>query len=140
MADVTGPISTLRGARHKLPDGQMCDDHPDRPAVARIQGETDSFGSEMNDLCQECLHRYRDWQNSPEAAEARSGRCEWCKSEVTDLRDARDFDEGLSGRVYRICGACIKKQNERLAEEADEFDDGVWDDDDYDDYEEDDQL
>jgi hypothetical protein len=52
MADVTGPISTLPGSsHHDVPDGMMCDDHPDRPAVTRLQGETDSFGSEMHDLC-----------------------------------------------------------------------------------------
>ena len=50
MAEVTGPISTLPGARHALPAGTMCDEHPDRPAVARVQGETDSFGCELNDL------------------------------------------------------------------------------------------
>lgn len=54
MGDVTGPVSTLPGAGHALPAGTMCDDHPDRPAVARIQGETDSFGSELWDLCEEC--------------------------------------------------------------------------------------
>jgi len=38
MADVTGPISTLSGSLHALPDGQTCDQHPDRTAVARVQG------------------------------------------------------------------------------------------------------
>ena len=47
MADVTGPISSLPGSGHSVPDGAMCDEHPDRPAVARVQGETDSFGCEM---------------------------------------------------------------------------------------------
>lgn len=37
----------------------MCDDHPDVPAVARVQGETDSFGCEMHDLCQACLDELR---------------------------------------------------------------------------------
>lgn len=27
MADVTGPISTLPGTSHAVPDGMMCDDH-----------------------------------------------------------------------------------------------------------------
>ena len=44
MADVTGPISTLPGSRHRVPDGQSCDTHSDRFAVYRIQGETDSTG------------------------------------------------------------------------------------------------
>lgn len=30
MGDVTGPISTLPGRRHELPEGTMCDVHPDR--------------------------------------------------------------------------------------------------------------
>jgi hypothetical protein len=53
MADVTGPISTLPGAVHRVPEGATCDEHPDRPAVLRVQGETDSFGSETIDYCQE---------------------------------------------------------------------------------------
>jgi hypothetical protein len=44
MSDVTGPISSLPGSTHAAPTAGMCDDHPDRPAVARVQGETDSFG------------------------------------------------------------------------------------------------
>jgi hypothetical protein len=107
-----------------VPDGMKCDKHPSRDAVARIQGETDSFGCEMNDYCQECLDEYRAWKNSPEAAEWRKGKCDWCKSEATDLRDARDFEEGMSGRVYRVCGACIKRQSDELKEECDYYDEG----------------
>lgn len=118
MADVTGPISTLAGALHEMPDGQKCDEHNDRLAVIRVQGETDSMGCEMNDMCQECFDSYKAWKNSPEAAEHRKGQCEWCKNEKDDLRDARDYEEGLSGRVYRVCGDCIKKQNDDLAAES----------------------
>lgn len=124
MADVTGPISTLSGAMHDVPDGMMCDEHPDRPAIARVQGETDSFGCEMRDLCKECLDKDREWEKSAEAAEWRKGKCEWCKSDAADLRDARDYEEGLYGRVYRVCGACIKRVNEELQAEADYYDDG----------------
>lgn len=127
MGDVTGPISTLPGARHEVPDGMKCDEHPDRPAVARVQGETDSFGSEMHDLCQECLARDREWKNSPEAAEWRKGQCEWCKQKATDLRNARDYDEGMSGRVYRVCRACMKRADDKAREELAQYDD-------YDDY------
>jgi hypothetical protein len=123
MSEVTGPISTLPGSRHRLPEGTMCDDHPDRPAVARIQGETDSFGSEMNDLCQECLDAERAARNSPEA---RAGQCDWCKREAADLRDHRDFEEGMSGPVYRVCARCVRREQERLA--AEELEDD-WDDD-----------
>ena len=102
MADVTGPISSLPGARHALPDGTMCDDHPDRPAVARVQGETDSFGSEMHDLCSECLKEFRLYGES-------GGRCDWCKQEVERIRAKRDYEEGLHGRVYYVCDPCAKR-------------------------------
>jgi hypothetical protein len=136
MADVTGPISTLPGASHAVPDGAKCDRHPRRKAVARIQGETDSFGCELNDMCQECLDEHRSYLKSPEAAEYRKGVCEWCKNPADDLRDRRDFEEGMTGRVYRVCGGCVKKENERLEEEAADCDDGWIDDD----FEEDDHL
>lgn len=119
MADVTGPISTLSGAFHDCPDGQKCDEHPDRLAIARIQGETDSFGCEMYDVCQECLDEHRAYLKSPEAAEHRKGICEWCKNPADDLRDRRDYEEGLYGRVYRVCGACVKRENEELKAESD---------------------
>ena len=128
MGDVTGPISTLPGAGHDFPDGTMCDDHPDRKAVARIQGETDSFGSEMHDLCQECADKMRAAMRSPEA---RTGRCDWCKQDSTDLRNKRDIDEGMAGPVYRVCGACAKKYDAQIEEELRAYDN------DYDDYDDD---
>lgn len=136
MGDVTGPISTLSGALHDLPDGQMCDEHPRRKAVVRIQGETDSFGCELIDMCQECLDADRARRQSPEAAEWRKGKCEWCKNPADDLRDRRDYEEGMTGRVYRVCGECVKRDNKHWADEAAAYDD--WDD--GDDYEEDDHL
>jgi hypothetical protein len=105
----------------------MCDDHPDVLAVARVQGETDSFGSELMDLCQACV----DEMNAYAATEdARSGCCDWCKSSATDLRNRRDADEGMSGPVYRVCGACVKRENDAAHEELDYDDD--WLDRDYD--------
>lgn len=99
----------------------MCDDHPDRPAIARVQGETDSFGSEMHDMCQECLDKHRAHLTSDEAMERRIGICEWCNNSAEDLRNARDYDEGMCGRLYRVCGACIKRVNEEAAAELDEM-------------------
>ena len=112
----------------------MCDDHPDRPAIARIQGETDSFGCEYWDVCQECLDGIRARNRSPEA---RTGRCDWCKQHATDLCHTRDYEEGLAGPVYRVCRECIRRRNERVAEEEemlggsgfyDDWDDGGDDD------------
>ena len=132
MAEVIGPCSTLPGRHHQLPDGAKCDQHPDRLAVARVQGETDSFGAELNDMCQECLDAEREYAQSPEAT---SGTCEWCKNHATDLRNRRDWEEGSAGRVYRVCGACVARENEEIAAQMDDYDD--WDDsedeDDYDD-------
>lgn len=108
----------------------MCDFHPDRPAVARIQGETDSFGSELNDMCEQCLKAYRKVASSPEA---RMGRCDWCKSDATDLSYTRDIDEGMVGPVYRVCGPCRKKYYDDLKAEADEYNNRYGDFDDYDD-------
>jgi hypothetical protein len=122
MADVTGPISTLPGSSHN-PNGAMCDGHTDRLAVARIQGETDSFGSEMHDMCAECLEKHRAYLRSPEAQEDRKGRCEWCREYATDLRDARDYDEGMSGRLYRVCGSCVKQRNDEAWAELEEHND-----------------
>lgn len=116
MAEVTGPIGTLPGSVHSLPQGTICDDHPERPAVKRVQGETDSFGSEQIDMCQECYDEYRN----RDTTEERTGCCDWCKSEATDLRPRRDFDEGSSGPVYQVCGACVRKENDRAAAEIEE--------------------
>lgn len=113
MADITGPISTIPGSRHVSPEGAMCDDHPDRPAVARVQGETDSFGSEMYDLCQECLDAFR--------AESRTAHCDWCKGEAV-VRPTRDTDEGLSGPVYYVCTPCYDKQQAAIRAELDDYD------------------
>lgn len=113
MAEVTGPISTLPGTRHSIPEGAMCDDHPDRPAVARIQGETDSFGCEMIDCCAECLTEMR-----AAMARQRDGRCDWCKTDARDLRDHRDIEEGMHGPVYRVCRSCRDREAARLEAEA----------------------
>lgn len=120
MADVTGPISTLPGSRHTSPEGMMCDTHPDRFAVVRIQGETDSFGCEMIDCCQECADAIKAERNNPTN---RTGTCDWCKCHATDLRPHRDYEEGLYGRVYDVCGGCIRKENEYLLQEMEEWED-----------------
>ena len=109
MADVTGPIATLPGACHGVPEGAMCDDHPDRPAVVRIQGETDSFGSEMYDCCAECAAALRAELRAPDI-----GRCEWCNADDVPRRPQRDYDEGLYGRVYYVCEPCRKRYLDRL--------------------------
>ncbi len=129
MADVTGPISSLPGAKHRVPAGQPCDEHSDRPATRRVQGETDSFGSEMMDMCDECFEAYTK-AVAESAAEDACGQCDWCKEGATDLSNRRDFEEGFSGRVYRVCGNCVRAERARIQAELDQY----RDDPDYDDY------
>jgi hypothetical protein len=126
VADITGPISTLPGAAHAIPDRAACDRHPDRLAVARIQGETDSFGSELIDACEECRDELRKHREAD-----RIGFCEWCARHATDLRETRDHEEGACGRVYRVCGYCIRRANEEAAEELERYERerGDWGDD-----------
>lgn len=119
MADVTGPISTLPGHVHSRPPGAKCDDHPERDAVRRVQGETDSMGSEMLDVCQECFDKIQAYEASPEAC---TGTCDYCREQATDLRVTRDYEEGMCGPVYNVCGACRKRVKERAATEYEESD------------------
>lgn len=114
MADVTGPISTLPGSSHSVPKGTMCDAHPERPAIARIQGETDSFGSEMHDCCEECVKEIR-------STPRRVGVCDWCKAKNVETRPHRDFEEGLYGPVYDVCAECRRKEIEALEAELDDY-------------------
>lgn len=110
MGDAIGPTSTLPGAGHHLPKGAMCDEHPSRPAVARIQGETDSFGAELIDCCAECRDEIRAAIRSD-----LSGRCDWCRQEASDLRNRRDYEEGSTGPVYQVCGQCRARQDNLLS-------------------------
>lgn len=122
MADVTGPISSLPGTTYATPEGTVCDNHPDRPAYTRLQGETDSMGCEMHDLCKECAQEYsREMRNI-------TGDCEWCKAQDVPVTTARDYDEGSSGRVYTVCRPCKDKQIKGLQEEMDydDYDDEPW--------------
>jgi hypothetical protein len=140
MSEVTGPISTLPNSIHEVPEGTKCDECSARMAVVRIQGETDSFGCEMHDICQECFDAQKAYRCSEagmaEEAEWRTGQCEWCKNQATDLRDARDYEEGMCGRVYRVCGPCIKRVNDEAAAELDAMDSYDFPDAHYDDEEE----
>lgn len=116
-----GPVSTLPGSLHRVPRGQCCDNHPRQPATRRVQGETDSFGCEYVDLCGECYARH---QENVQARRDEPEHCDWCKTFATNVRNHRDFEEGSSGRVYRVCGACRKSESDRLCEEVevDDFD------------------
>lgn len=109
---ITGPISSLPGAVHPVPAGTKCDEHPDRDAVSRVQGETDSFGAELNDCCAECEDRLAQIRGG-----LHSGQCDWCKKHRADLKPTRDYDEGSYGSVYNVCRECRRKQSNDAAEE-----------------------
>lgn len=111
MSASTGPVSTLRGHSWSLPDNTHCDQHPTRLAVARLQGETDSFGAELTDCCQECKTAFQEALTS-------ESYCDWCKTESSSIQDYRDFEEGLSGPVYQVCESCRTKQQAQLIEES----------------------
>lgn len=108
MADVTGPISSLPYLRHTTPEGMICDSCG-KPAIVRIQGETDSMGSEMHDLCESCS---QNWKKQKE-----SGSCDWCHKEAESLSATRDFEEGMAGPVYYICSDCSRKYQEQILED-----------------------
>lgn len=114
MSDISrGPVSTLPGQFSGVPVGTMCDEHPDRDAVRRVQGETDSFGCEYHDMCQECFEEHL--QTSREADY--SGKCDWCRKHVDHLYPHRDIEEGSCGRVYEVCKPCIDAERQRWEEE-----------------------
>lgn len=113
MSDVIGPNSYLPG--NVLPSSgvKFCDNHSERQAVKAIVGETDSMGSEILHVCQECLDTIKAYVSEPSA-------CDWCKT-ITQLTSRRDPDEGSSGRVYLVCSGCIKEQNKRAQEELEDY-------------------
>ena len=119
----SGPVSTLPGARLSLPLGAECDRHEGRPAVARIQGETDSMGCEAIDMCQECLDAYQNRDKTEE----QTGCCDRCRQHKTTLAPRRDYDEGSCGPIYKVCLECCIEENERAAEELAEYDYRDWD-------------
>jgi hypothetical protein len=116
----SGPVSSMPGSSHSLPPGTMCDHegHEQRPAVKRIQGETDSFGCEYVCMCQECVDQHAEHKKQYAQEEH---YCDWHKGMGLDVRPRRDPDEGQAGPVYQVCEACRKKDIERTAREAEEY-------------------
>lgn len=112
-----GPVSSMPGSGHSLPPGTKCDQHEDRDAVSRIQGETDSFGCEYVMMCQECVDAHREYRKAEYEKEK---FCDWCKCMKTNVRSHRDMDEGMAGPLYDVCSDCRSKENERLLRELEE--------------------
>lgn len=101
-----GPVSSMPGSRHQLPLNQSCDKHPNRLAVVRIQGETDSFSAEYVDMCEECLEKYNIFLAKQKDQEK---RCEICIRMKKDVKPHRDPEEGSCGRLYDMCPECYRK-------------------------------
>jgi len=117
MSDCShGPVCTMPGSSIPAPLNAVCDTHPDRPASKRVQGETDSFGCEYHHLCVDCVASLQ-----AHAAAYRQGRCDWCGTFAEDLRNRRDYDEGMTGRIYRVCGSCVKKERAAIDNDQDEW-------------------
>lgn len=111
MANVTGPTTRLPGDSRPAPAGVRCDYHEGRQATHRVTGETDSFGSEEMDMCEECFLAF---QKGQEEALAKASYCDWCGTEQVGCLEMRDFEEGTHGPVYSVCPACRKKKAEYL--------------------------
>ena len=117
-----GPVSTLPGARLRFEAGATCDTegHENRPAVVRIQGETDSFGCEAQDLCEECLAEHDAAAQAQEEANEPQ-YCERCHAMRVGVRPFRDPEEGGYGPVYNYCPDCTT-----IVTRAQFDDDGVF--------------
>jgi hypothetical protein len=121
MADVIGPNSYLPGQVLTVPKDMTCDEHPDKPAVVRIVGETDSMGSEMIDMCSECYAAHEKFLEE-QRLNPPLNTCDWCKTPDVETRLTRDYDEGMSGPLYDVCSPCRQAANKRAQEELDEMD------------------
>ncbi len=118
MGDISnGPVSSLPGHIKSAPLNAKCDEHPERDSFRRVQGETDSFGCEYLDMCQECYTAYIEEAKSADY----SGRCDWCKKDTDHLYPHRDIEEGSSSRVYEVCRPCINKERQSWQDEDDYY-------------------
>lgn len=43
-----------------------------------------------------------------------SGECDWCRRESNELVEHQDFEEGLAGQLWDVCGDCRRKENQRI--------------------------
>lgn len=124
MADVIGPNPHLPGNLLKVPKSVICDGDHLFPVTAtrRVVGETDSFGSELIDMCEDCYQKHlKAVEDERKPGGYLHDMCEWCKTGPHPLRETRDIDEGSSGPVYLVCSACRQKQNESAREELEYY-------------------
>lgn len=116
-----GPVSSMPGSSHPLKPGAKCDSHPNRWAVKRIQGETDSFGCEYHNMCQQCADEYAEAKKQLGGAN-HMGFCGGCgATEQRPLFALRDWEEGSSGPLYYRCRSCKTEWHRRDAEQLAEI-------------------
>ncbi len=111
MAYTIGPSSYKPGDFiHPPREGDVCDFHSQVESVADIVGETDSMGSEVMQVCEECRERISHHVKEYQADNAIAAKyCEIHKGMGTDVRQFRDPEEGSHGRFYDTCKDCRKK-------------------------------
>ena len=134
MCSSIGPNSYTPG--QTLPfkvDGRVCD-HGNCDQTARhcVVGETDSFGSELQYLCD---HHFLDLKAALEEKKKELQLCDICKNLSRDCTQVRDPEEGMSGRLYTVCPDCRRQLLHIDPEDLDEEDVPSDTDDDLSDYE-----
>ena len=87
-----------------------CENHADRKATWRLQGETDSFGAEYDYYCDECRSNMSKQENF-----WYEGTCDRCGQDKP-LYPYRDPDEGFHGPVYSACKECRVQILNEMAE------------------------
>lgn len=107
----------LPGAEITPKGNEKCDKHPDRESIITIVTETDSFGSETVEKCEECYKEYQYRKANPEPDdfyECEGAGCDVCDETV---KPHRDPEEGMSGPVYYWCSSCWHEIFKRFNDE-----------------------
>jgi hypothetical protein len=77
----------------------------------------------MYDYCDECAKEHRRDMRE----DKNIGDCDWCSAKNVKRISARDYEEGMCGRVYQVCAPCKKRQNDEIEDNLSRYGD-------YDDY------
>lgn len=117
--------------------GTKCYTHHEVEATHRICTESDSFGSEFMNLCDECWNAHLAHKEKVKNDESLWETCK-CGNREPRMIQYRDYEEGMHGPVYEHCSKCHERMNARIAEEEAQYDEdddwnGGWEDDCYDD-------
>ena len=97
----------------RIPEGTLCDSCQfagiETLATHRKLEEDTGWGKEYGYYCDSCYEKRQK--------KDRSGQCEWCKKESDDLRWVKDYNEGMSEPMYRVCGRCDEAQQRAIESE-----------------------